>query len=106
LAGDDGALYRRFPAATSVGDLAVFLDVGGSTLEMMNDYNARPRAAAWAVTARGDVVQMRRPETLADLVAFDLTPGCERGRGRAAARPRPPSRVAQTIHWSRTRANL
>ena len=75
FAGDDDRPYRRFPAATTVGDAVVFLDVGGYTLEMMNDYNARPRAAAYAVTAGGDVVAIRRRETDADLSAFDLTPG-------------------------------
>jgi D-ornithine/D-lysine decarboxylase len=73
--GDDDGPYRRFPAATSVGDVVVFLDAGGYTLEMMNDYNARPRAAAYAVTAGGDVVAVRRRETDADLSALDLTPG-------------------------------
>jgi D-ornithine/D-lysine decarboxylase len=75
FAGDDDTLYRRFPAGTSVGDLVVFLDVGGYTLEMMNDYNARPRAGARAVTLAGDVVEVRRREAGCDLFAFDLTPG-------------------------------
>jgi len=43
----------------------------------MNDYNARPRAGARAVTLVGDVVEVRRRETSADLCAFDLTPGFE-----------------------------
>jgi len=77
FAGDDDTLYRRFPAGTSVGDLVVFLDVGGYTLEMMNDYNARPRAGARAVTLAGEVVEVRRRETSSDLCAFDLTPGFE-----------------------------
>lgn len=75
FAGDDDTPYRRFPAGTSVGDLVVFLDTGGYTLEMMNDYNARPRAAAYAAALGGDVVAIRRRETDADLSAFDLTPG-------------------------------
>jgi D-ornithine/D-lysine decarboxylase len=75
FAGDDDTPCRRFPAGTSVGDLVVFLDAGGYTLEMMNDYNARPRAGARAVTLAGDVVEVRRREISSDLVAFDLTPG-------------------------------
>jgi len=75
FAGDDGALYRRFPAGTGVGDLVVFLDTGGYTLEMMNEYNARPRAGAHAVTLAGDVVEVRRRQSDADLSALDLTPG-------------------------------
>jgi len=77
FAGDDDTPYRRFPAATSVGDLVVFLDAGGYTLEEMNDYNARPRAGARAVALSGDVVEVRRRETISDLCAFDLTPGFE-----------------------------
>jgi len=77
FAGDDDTLYRRFPAGTGVGDLVVFLDAGGYTLEMMNDYNARPRAGARAVTLAGDVLEVRRRESRSDLVAFDLTPGFE-----------------------------
>ena len=77
FAGDDDTPYRCFPAATSVGDLIVFLDAGGYTLEMMNDYNARPRAGGHAVTLAGEVVEVRRRETSAELCAFDLTPGFE-----------------------------
>ena len=75
FAGDDGTPFRRFPAATGVGDVVVFRDVGGYTLEMMSEYNARPRAGAFAVTNAGEVVEIRRRETAADLCACDLTPG-------------------------------
>jgi len=77
FAGDDDTPCRRFSAGTSVGDLVVFLDAGGYTLEMMNDFNARPRAGARALTLAGEVVEVRRRETSADLCAFDLTPGFE-----------------------------
>jgi D-ornithine/D-lysine decarboxylase len=73
--GDGGTPFRRFPAATGPGDVVVFRDAGAYTLEMMNDYNARPRAAAFAVTAAGDVVQVRRRETLDDLARLDAPPG-------------------------------
>jgi diaminopimelate decarboxylase len=75
FAGDDDTPYRRFPAATGVGDVVVFIDTGAYTLEMMHPYNARPRAAVYAVDAGGEVVEVRRRETDADLVAHDLTPG-------------------------------
>ncbi len=75
FAGDDDTPYRDFPAGTGVGDVVVFLEAGGYTLEMMNQYNARPRAAAYAVTPDGELVQIRRRETDADLSALDLTPG-------------------------------
>ena len=75
FAGDDDSPYRRFPAGTGVGDIVVFLECGGYTLEMMNQYNARPRAAAYAATHDGGLAQIRRRESDADLAAFDLTPG-------------------------------
>ena len=76
--GDDRTPYRRFPAGTTVGDLVVFLDAGGYTLEMMNEYNARPRAGALAVTLDGQVAEIRRRETDEDLAASDVLPdpGC------------------------------
>ena len=69
--GDDGTPFRLLPAATTVGDAIVFRDAGAYTLEMMNDYNARPRAAAYAVTEAGEVVEVRRRETADDLVRLD-----------------------------------
>ena len=83
FAGDDDTPYRYFPAGTGAGDLVVFRDAGAYTLEMMNDYNARPRAGAFAVTGAGDVVAIRRRETVADLLGLDLGPGP--GRGTASA---------------------
>jgi len=74
FAGDADSPYRRFPAATTVGDVVAFLDAGAYTLEMMNPYNARPTAAAFAVTAAGRLVQIRRRDTAADLVVRDLVP--------------------------------
>jgi diaminopimelate decarboxylase len=74
FAGDADSPYRRFPAATTVGDVVAFLDAGAYTLEMMNPYNARPTAAAFAVTAAGRLVQIRRRDTAEDLSAHDLVP--------------------------------
>ena len=75
--GDDDTPYRRYPAGTGAGDVVVFLEAGGYTLETMNEYNARPRAAAYAATPDGGLAHIRRRETDADLAAFDLTPGFE-----------------------------
>lgn len=86
FAGDDDTPYRRFPGGATVGDLIVFRDAGGYTLEMMHDYNARPRAAAYAVTTAGEVVPIRRRETYADLSALDLTPGFGLSQGPGAGR--------------------
>jgi diaminopimelate decarboxylase len=75
FAGDGDSPYRWLPAATAVGDVVAFLDAGAYSLEMMNPYNARPTAAAFAVTTAGELVQIRRRDTEADLTAHDLTPG-------------------------------
>jgi diaminopimelate decarboxylase len=75
FAGDADSAYRWFPAATTVGDVVAFLDAGAYTLEMMNPYNARPTAAAFAVTAAGELVQIRRRDTADDLAAHDVVPG-------------------------------
>ena len=73
------------PAATTVGDVVVFLDAGAYTLEMMSQYNARPRAAAYAVVD-GEVVQIRTADTFDDMIAHDLDEGGEPlGAGAAAA---------------------
>ena len=54
FAGDADTPYRRFPAATTRRRRASpSCDAGAYTLEMMNPYNARPTAAAFAVTAAG-----------------------------------------------------
>ena len=74
-AGDGGTPFRLFPASTTAGDAVVFRDTGAYTLEMMNDYNARPRAAAYAVSSTGDVVEIRRRETVDDLVRLDRGAG-------------------------------
>jgi diaminopimelate decarboxylase len=77
FAGDGDSAYRSLPASTAVGDVVAFLDAGAYTLEMMNPYNARPTAAAFAVTAAGRLVQIRRRDTAEDLVAHDLVPGAD-----------------------------
>lgn len=69
--GDDNSDYRRLPAATAPGDLLAFLGAGAYTLELMTPYNARPMAGAWAVTPAGGVVQIRAPQTFADLISYD-----------------------------------
>ena len=71
--GDLGSPYRRFPAATTVGDVVVFRDVGAYSLDTMTQYNGRPRDGAYAVED-GRVVCFLRPETYEDLVAHDVWP--------------------------------
>ncbi len=74
FAGDDETPYRRFPAATAPGDVVVFFDAGAYTLEMMNPYNARPRAAAYAAR-EGAIEPIRAADTLDDLIASDVEAG-------------------------------
>ncbi len=69
--GDDDTAYRRLPAATVPGDLLAFYDAGAYTLELMTPYNARPTAAAYAVTDGAQVLRIRAPQSREDLVALD-----------------------------------
>ena len=69
--GDDDTAYRRLPAATAPGDLLAFYDAGAYTLELMTPYNARPTAAAYAVTGGAEVLRIRAPQSREDLVALD-----------------------------------
>ncbi len=73
FAGDDDTPYRSFPAATAPGDVVVFFDVGAYSLEMMNPYNARPPAAAYAVERR-EIRPIRVADTLEDMIAADVAP--------------------------------
>ena len=76
--GDDDTAYRRLPAATVPGDLLAFYDAGAYTLELMTPYNARPTAAAYAVTERRGGAAHPRPA---------VPRGSHRARrGRAARR--------------------
>jgi diaminopimelate decarboxylase len=69
--GDDATEYRRLPGATAPGDLLAFYDAGAYTLELMTPYNARPTAAAYAVTGGAKVLCIRAPQSRDDLVALD-----------------------------------
>jgi diaminopimelate decarboxylase len=69
--GDADTAYRRLPAATTPGDLLAFYDAGAYTLELMTPYNARPTAAAYAVTEGAEVLRIRARQSRDDLVALD-----------------------------------
>ena len=69
--GDGDTAYRRLPAATTPGDLLAFYDAGAYTLELMTPYNARPTAAAYAVTDGAEVLRIRARQSRDDLVALD-----------------------------------
>jgi len=64
--------YRLLPAGMQPDDLIAFLDVGGYTLEQMNQYNGQPRAAAVLIRQNGQVQLIRRRESYTDLLAHDL----------------------------------
>ena len=69
--GDDATEYRRLPAATAPSDLLAFHDAGAYTLELMTPYNARPTAAAYAVTEGAEVLRIRAPQSREGLVELD-----------------------------------
>jgi diaminopimelate decarboxylase len=73
--GDGGSVYRLLPRATTVGDVVAFLDVGAYSLETMHPYNARRRAAAYAILDDGRLELVRRADGDDDLVAHDVVPG-------------------------------
>jgi D-ornithine/D-lysine decarboxylase len=69
--GDDDTVYRRLPAATEPGDLLAFFDAGAYTLELMTPYNARPMAAAYAVTGGAELLRIRAQQSREGLVELD-----------------------------------
>jgi diaminopimelate decarboxylase len=69
--GDDETPWRRFPGATTVGDVLVLLNTGAYAFELMTDFNGRPRAGGYAVSG-GEVIAIRRPETYQDLISHDV----------------------------------
>ena len=87
--GEPGTPYRLLPAGTTVGDLVALLNVGAYTLETMFPYNARPRAAAYAVTG-DEVIQIRDQDSFGDMVAHDWplppAPGDKAESGKASSR--------------------
>ena len=100
FAGDDETPYRSFPAATAPGDVVVFFDTGAYSLELMNPYNARPTAAAYAVEA-ATARPIRVADTLDGLGRADVAAeraGAARRRARGAA-----ARVAREREASRRR---
>jgi diaminopimelate decarboxylase len=89
--GEPGTPYRLLPQGTTVGDLIALLNVGAYSLETMFPYNARPRAAAYAVVD-GDVIQIREQDSFDDLVAHDRPPSrlldADDGRASSSRRGR------------------
>jgi diaminopimelate decarboxylase len=69
--GDDDTAHRRLPVNTAPGDLLAFYDAGAYTLELMTPYNARPTAAAYAVTEGAEVLRIRAPQSREGLVELD-----------------------------------
>lgn len=70
--GDLLADDRALPAVRE-GDILAVLDAGAYGFAMASQYNARPRAGEVLVNGP-DTALMRRPETVDDLIAGQLTP--------------------------------
>ncbi len=67
--GDLLAVNRRLPKMEE-GDLACILDTGAYGYSMASVYNSRPRPAEVIICADGSVRQIRRRETIEDLLAM------------------------------------
>ena len=65
--GDILAKERKLPKMQR-GDLACILDTGAYGWSMCSTYNSRPRAAEVLITKDGKVKQIRRRETINDLM--------------------------------------
>ena len=67
--GDLIAKGRLLPKAKT-GDLLAILDTGAYGYAMASSYNSRPRPAEVIITKEGKVVQIRRRETIEDLLSL------------------------------------
>ena len=67
--GDLIAKGRLLPKAKT-GDLLAILDTGAYGYSMASSYNSRPRPAEVMITKEGKVVQIRRRETIEDLLSL------------------------------------
>ena len=67
--GDLIAKGRLLPKAKT-GDLLAILDTGAYGYAMASSYNSRPRPAEVMITKEGKVVQIRRRETIEDLLSL------------------------------------
>ena len=67
--GDLIAKGRLLPKAKT-GDLLAILDTGAYGYAMASSYNSRPRPAEVMITREGKVVQIRRRETIEDLLSL------------------------------------
>ncbi|MBO6101436.1 MAG: diaminopimelate decarboxylase, partial [Spirochaetaceae bacterium] len=65
--GDILAKERKLPKMQR-GDLACILDTGAYGWSMCSTYNSRPRAAEVLITKDGKIKQIRRRETIDDLM--------------------------------------
>lgn len=66
--GDLLAKDREMPVGIEKGDLACVLDTGAYGYSMCSTYNSRPRPAEVLITLEGEVKQIRRRETIEDLM--------------------------------------
>jgi diaminopimelate decarboxylase len=71
---DDGYLprFRCLPDNIKAGDALAFLDVGGYSLEQMNEYNGRLQPAALLIERDGGLRIIRRRQGYEDLCPYDV----------------------------------
>ncbi len=60
------------PASTTVGDILVFIDTGAYSIESQTVYNNRPRTAVVMIDKDGNDRLIRREDTYADILAYDI----------------------------------
>jgi diaminopimelate decarboxylase len=63
--------HRALPAATTVGDVMCFLDVGAYGVDQVTAYNGRPAPAVVMLDDAGRDHVVRRAQTVGDLMAHD-----------------------------------
>jgi diaminopimelate decarboxylase len=64
--------HRLLPESTTVGDVLALLNTGAYALDQSSQYNGRPRPAVVMIDESGEVRLARKPETYADLYAYDV----------------------------------
>lgn len=60
------------PATTAVNDVLVFLDAGAYSIESQTVYNNRPRTAVVLIDKDGNDKLIRREDTYADILSYDI----------------------------------
>lgn len=70
--GTNGDREFLLPKASNVGDMIVFIDAGAYTIESQTTYNNRPRTAVVMIDKNGKDRLIRREDTYADILSYDI----------------------------------